>query len=81
MTILELLEMCKKHDIIAEFKYLDFAECYKISLEKESKHKTRHSVVKLISEDEIEKAMIDPEMVVDLYLKNAFEELGVDICE
>lgn len=76
MTILELLEICKKHGVIAEFKYLDFADCYKIKLTKGDQH-----VAKLLSDDEIKRTGLDPLACLDYILIHLFEDLGVDYCE
>lgn len=76
LNILELLEICKKHGVEAEFKYLDFADCYKIKLTKGDQY-----IAKLLSDDEIKRTGLDPLACLDYILIHAFEELGVDICE
>lgn len=76
MTILELLTICKKHNMGVELRYIDFADCYEIKLTKGEYH-----VKKLMPLFELEKAFIDPSIVFYDALIGEFKKLGVDICE
>lgn len=76
MTILELLHKCKTHNIEAMFKYVDFADCYKLVLTKDDQR-----IAKLVSDYELKRVGLEPLEVFDTILADMFEQLGVEIDE
>lgn len=74
MTILELLETCKTHDITVEMNFWDLMDTYRIKFTKGDKH-----VVKCIPEYKLQSYKLDKDDIFDYMLMDLMEGLGVKI--